>query len=242
MAAKDTLVTRNLGLVVREASKRLDPHMTVEDLSQEGVIGLIRAIEKYEVERDLKFSTYAIPWIQHEIQRAIDNKSRTVRLPVNDSFKVQQMKNYRNKVAATEGREVTDEELMERFDLEPDRFQAVKTFRAGRLTSLQALVSDDGETELGDLLPDANFETPEELAIDSDTQRYIRQRVEELDEPARSIITMRYALDGGDPVPYDQIGRLIGVPYNRAVRIERAVLKGWSEDEGIQTTARYVAQ
>ena len=241
VAAKDTLVMRNLGLVVREASKRIVPHMTIEDLSQEGVIGLIRAIEKYEWERGLKFSTYAIPWIQHEMQRAVDNKSRLVRLPVNDSFKVQQMKNYRNRVATKEGREVTDEEMMEKFKLEPERYAAIERFRTGTLPSLDKLISPDGATELGDLLPDANLRTPEEISIDSDARRYIRERVDELDEPDRSIIIMRFALDGGDPVPYSVISKTLGVPYAKTQKLERAILERMSQDQGIQTTARFNA-
>ena len=231
LRAKERLVNSNLRLVVSLAKRYQGQELPLLDLIQEGVLGLIRATEKFDWRRGYKFSTYATFWIRQAIQRGLGNQSRTIRLPIHIGQRERKVALFERQFLAREGRLPTDDELVAASDLtqrEIDELRAVTR----TITSLERQVGEDGQTEFGELLP-SDRPAPEdevELAL---TEQSLRRAVAELPENEQEVLRMRYGIDGTDPIPLREAGRRLGVSSESVRNLEKAALRHLAENREV---------
>ena len=225
LEAKERLVNSNLRLVVSIARKYQGVgDLCLIDLIQEGILGLIRAAEKFDWRRGFRFSTYATLWIRQAIQRGLADRGRTIRLPVNVAQRERRMATAERRLQAELGREPTVEEVAAAAELSPTEVEELRD--ASRVvTSLDRPVGEEGETTFGELLPSDATDTHEEVEVTL-AEQSVRQVVAELPEPERQVIKLRYGLDGQrDPLPLAGVGRQLGVSPERVKALEERALE-----------------
>jgi RNA polymerase primary sigma factor len=221
-AAKERMINSNLRLVVHNARRYTGHGVSLGDLIQEGVIGLNRAVEKFDWRKGFKFSTYATWWIRQSCQRAIANQSKTIRIPVHVDERRNKLARVRQRFEVAHGREPTIEELAEAGGMSLQHAQeAIDAAEAS--VSLNQPVGDD-DAELGDLFADPESVDPEEATSESLRGLAVRRALIKLPERERRIIELRFGLDG-EPLALEAIGRELGITRERVRQLERDALE-----------------
>ncbi len=222
LRAKELLINSNLRLVVSIARRYQGLGLGMSDLVQEGMIGLIRAAEKFDWRKGFRFSTYATLWIRQAIQRGLDNTARTVRLPANVAQQTRKVDRVAADLAAKLERDPTAEEIAAETGFEPDEVERLRKLDS-RPASLDARVGDDDSASLGELL-DSNAPTPEEEVGRDDVADQLEKALAELPVEERAVIELRFGRKGEQPHTVAQAGRKLGVSTAEAQRLEERAL------------------
>jgi RNA polymerase primary sigma factor len=232
LGAKERLVNSNLRLVISNARKYQGQDLPLLDLIQEGILGLIRAAEKFDYRKGFKFSTYATFWIRESIQRAIANRARTIRIPVHIGQRERKIGRVARELTAKLGREPTDEEVATAAEL--DIREVRETREAARVvTSLDRPVGEEEGTTLGALLPSEGRGPEEEVEI-SLREEALRRALERLPEREREVVKLRYGVGGDDPTPLSETGRRLGISPDRVRTLERRALAELAESRELE--------
>jgi RNA polymerase primary sigma factor len=221
--AREQMIKANLRLVVKIAHDYENFGLPLLDLINEGNIGLMKAVERFDPSKGGKLSTYGSWWIKQSIKRALANQSKTIRLPVHLVDKISKMRRVAMKLQEVFGREPTDDELAEEMGMSASRVAQMRT-AAIRPASLDAPIGDDESNNFAEVVQDENAETPYEQLEDKTVTRMLQEMVKTLDQREATILRFRFGLDGGSEKTLEEVGQKFGVTRERVRQIQNIAL------------------
>jgi RNA polymerase primary sigma factor len=235
LEAKETLINSNLRLVVANAKRYQNQGLSLLDLIQEGVLGLIRAAEKFDWRKGFKFSTYATYWIRQALQRAVDARARAIRIPTTMAQLQRKVARAEREFEAEHGRAPSDDELVAAADADPDEIRRLREAPRA-VTSLDRPVGEEGATTLGELLPGDETPVTEEVEI-SLQEEAVHRALDRLPEPERQVVKLRFGINGDEPTSAEAVGRRLDIPPHRVRQIETRALERLAQERELDELA-----
>jgi RNA polymerase primary sigma factor len=232
LEAKERLINSNLRLVVSNARRYMRQDLNLLDLIQEGILGLIRATEKFDWRKGFKFSTYATFWIRQAIQRALESKERTIRVPNQVAQRERKVMRIERELATKLGRDPTTEEVAKEAELDPAQVEEIRDLTRV-VTSLDRPVGEEDGSSMGEFVQDERVGPSEEVAL-SFRDQAIRRAVQDLPENERKVIQLRYGINGDEPTPLRETGRRLELKPSEVKQLEEKGLSRLAEAREVE--------